>query len=209
MKRLGIILGCVLLLGVAVAAFAQVGHITPVGHVDSVSFDWRTLSSSDVELEPAGANIQPLSQEQAPQNTDQLGTLQLPEDKTYTLSLLGGIEAAVGLDTASAQAGAVEAQGAPLVISGDLKVQGQNMLLLYNNRTGKWDGYNDSSFSVEQQSSYDMLDDEPAAMKIRVISAKATEVTSGGGGGGGCSAAFLAPAALFLLAPLLMLRKRG
>ena len=206
LKRFGFILSALAIAALAGVAIAEVGHITPVGHVDTVQLDWQTIGSDDVTLAD-GASFSLLPQDEAPSGTGALGDLQLPDDKTYNLTLLGGFEASIGIGTGSAQAGGIEDQDAPLVISGDLGIQGQNMLLLYNSTTGKWDGYNGSSFSVGQQSSYDMLD-EPAAMKIRVIGAKATEVcSSSGGGGGGCSAVFLAPAALFLLAPLFLLRK--
>lgn len=204
MKRLGFILGCAFFLGVAGTAFAQVGHVTPVGHVDSVNLDWRTPNPSEVQL-PEG-DFDFLSEDLAPKNTDQLGNLQLPEDKTYTLTLLGGIEASKGLSLG--ETGALKVQMLES-IEGSLNMDGQNVLLLYNNVTGKWDGISESSFDIEDGSSYDIQSQYPE-IRVRLIGAKATEVTTGGGGGGGgCSAAFLAPAALFLLAPLLVLRKRG
>ncbi len=203
MKRLGFILGCALLLGAAGLAFAQVGHITPVGHVDSVNLDWRTPSPSEVQLTEGYFDF--LSEDLAPKNTDQLGTLQLPEDKTYTLALLGGIEASKVLSLG--ETGALKVQMLES-IEGSLNMDGQNVLLLYNNATGKWDGISESSFDIEDGSSYDIQSQFPE-IRVRLIGAKATEVTAGGGGGGGCSAAFLAPAALLLLAPLLVLRKRG
>lgn len=215
MRRFGFILACMTVLLVAGAAFSQVGHITPVGHVDSVDLGkWGEPTDEEVQVNPETTWV-PLQKGQAPQNTDQLGTLQLPQDRAYVLTLLGGIECSRSRDlvptsSASAQETLVELQVEdPLVISGDLKLQGQNMLLLYNNVTKKWDGYPDSIFNVEEGSSYDLLD-SPDKMQIRVIGAKATEVTSGGsGGGGGCTAAFLSPAALFLVAPLFLLKRRG
>jgi Synergist-CTERM protein sorting domain-containing protein len=188
-------------------ALAEVGHITPIGHVDTIQLDWQAIQSDDVVLND-GASFSFLPQEEAPAGTGELGDLQLPEDKTYNLSLLGGIEAAISINPASAQGGPIETQLA-LAISGDLQIPNQNMLLLYNEATQKWDGYNDFSFFVEDGSSYD-IDTSLIAVKIRVIGAKATEVTScGGGGGGGCSVLGFAPAALFLLAPLFLLRKHG
>jgi len=208
LKRYGLVLVAVVVSMLAGVALAQVGHITPVGHVETVQLDWRVIQSGDVVLND-GVSFTSLSQDDAPAGTNQLGVLQLPEDKTYNLSLLGGIEATNSLNPAlsSVQAGPIEAQLSAGPISGDWNVQGQNMVLLYNNETGKWDGYDDYSFKVENNSSYDMASDW-YEVKIRVIAAKATEVSSGGGGGG-CSVGFLAPAAFFLLAPLFLLRRRG
>lgn len=209
MKRFGFILSVLAIAALAGVAIAEVGHITPVGHVDTVQLDWQTIESDDVFLHD-GASFSFLPQEEAPTGTGDLGDLQLPEDTAYNLSILGGIEATIGLDSVSAQGAPIEIRGISAIISGDLQIPNQNMLLLFNEATQKWDGYNDFSFSIGDGSSYDMAS-QADAVKIRVIGAMATEASSGGsgGGGGGCSAAFLAPAALFLLAPLFLLRKRG
>lgn len=206
LKRFGLILATFAVVVLAGAAVAQVGHITPVGHVDNIELDWETVTSQDVVV---NAPFRALYQEEAPDALDNLGTLQLPEDKTYTLTLLGGIEAGnLSNVEVTAQEGGIEPQVGWSIISGDFNLTGQNMVLLYNGETGKWDGLPGSHFEIPDDSSY-ALNDEDLGMRVRVIAAKATEVTSGGGGGGGCSVGFLAPAGLLFLAPLFLLRRRG
>lgn len=205
MRRFGFILACMTVLLVAGAAFSQVGHITPVGHVERVELNWETLVSDDVNRNGSW-EFRFLDPKEGPGRVEDLGILALPEDKTYVLTLLGGIDATKG----TIEVGDVSLGTAMVdALEGKIEAKGQNMLLFYNRDTGKWDGIASSEFSIQENSSYDIESDN-AGIHARIVSAKATEVTSGGGGGGGgCTAAFLSPAALFLLAPLFLLKRRN
>ena len=203
MKRLFlVVLGAAVFMSAGVALAAVVGHITPVGHVDTVDLSWGTLVSDDVSLDPdSGFTL--LTQGEGPAGTGDLGDLALPQDKAYNLTLLGGIDATKGT-IGDACLGVTQLDA----LEGTLSAEGQNMLLFYNRDTGKWDGLAGSEFSIALGSSYDL---EPGVEGIhaKVVAGRASEASSGGGGGGGCSAACLAAAALYLLAPLLLLKKRG
>ncbi len=185
------------------AAFAQVGH-TSVGHVDTLTSNWSEITGDQESMDPAETECLPLSEDLAPQGTGDFGILELPGENTYSLSLLGGMRA---IYPPLAGSGGISS-AVTHSINGTVDVGGGQNMLLLKNTAGKWDGYpNDPTFSVVDNTSWD-LNPNADEVEVQVVVAKATEASSGGGGGGGCSAGFLAPAALILLAPLFLLRKR-
>ncbi len=186
MKRFGLICTCLAIVVLACAAAFAVGH--EVGHV-SVTYDpdlgtsATLLSSGDVES--------------LPPDHEYLGK---PITLEGTWEILGGFYAFGGIDTTSIG-----------YLDDD---NGATNLLVYNLASQCWDEApagslteGDFPFAIEDNGPYD-ADGTPGLVAAYFITVKPySETPSSGGGGGGCSALGFAPAALFLLAPLFLLRK--
>jgi len=188
LKRFSLILACLATVILAGAAAFAVGH--EVGHVP-VSYD-PELGISATLL--SSGDVAPL-----PPDHEYLGK---PISLDGSWEILGGFYAFGGIDPTSTG-----------YLDGD---NGATKLLVYNIDNGCWDEApagslteGDFPFAIQDNGPYD-ADDTPGLVAAYFIAVKPYSETpsSGGGGGGGCAAAFLAPAALFLLAPLFVLRKR-
>jgi len=126
----------------------------------------------------------------------------------------------ISLDGSWSILGAFSADSAGSELAGTLSDDtGATNLLAYNFVTNQWDeaptGISEAAvtlfpFAIPDNSSYDQqgITSNDITAYFMAVKPMETPTPSGGGGGGGCSAAFLAPAALFLLAPLFVLRKR-
>lgn len=188
MKRFGLVFTCLAFVVLACAAAFAVGH--EVGHVpDTYDPDLGTsatlLSSGDVY---------PLSADH-----EYLGK---PISVDGTWEILGGFYASGGEDPLSTG-----------YLDDD---NGATNLLVYNLDNDCWDeaptgdlAVGEFPFAIQDNGPYD--DDENVGLVAAYFIAVKpySETPSSGGGGGGCSALGFAPAALFLLVPLFLLRKRG
>lgn len=118
--------------------------------------------------------------------------------------------------------GAFSADTSQDVLSGVLSDDtGATQLLAYNFSTEVWDiaptlsipieaaASGSFSFSIEDNGPYDEQWQTSGDITAYFMAVKPYKTPCSGGGGGGCSGAFLAPAAIFLLAPLFLLKKRG
>ena len=147
----------------------------------------------------SGGSVSPL-----PSNHEYLGK---PISVDGTWEILGGFYASGGIETLS---------------KGYLDdVNGATNLLVYNLVNECWDeaptgdlavgalAEGEFPFAIQDGGPYD-ADVTQGLVAAYFIAVKPySETPSSGGGGGGCSVGFLAPAALFLLAPLFLLRRRG
>jgi len=188
LKRFGLVFTCVAFVVLACAAAFGVGH--EVGHVPGtydpdLGISATLLSSGDVES--------------LPPDHEYLGK---PIALDGTWEILGGFKAFGGIDTTSMG-----------YLDDD---NGATNLLVYNLLNQCWDEAPAGSltegefpFAIEDGGPYD-ADVTPGLVAAYFIAVKPySETPSSGGGGGGCSALGFAPAALFLLVPLFLLRKRG
>jgi Synergist-CTERM protein sorting domain-containing protein len=125
----------------------------------------------------------------------------------------------ISLDGSWTILGAFSADSAGSALAGTLSDDtGATNLLAYNFVTNQWDeaptgvvttaAGGSFPFFIQDNSPYDQ-EITSGDITAYFMAVKPLETPVSGGGGGGCSAAFLAPAALFLLAPLFLLRKRG
>ena len=125
----------------------------------------------------------------------------------------------ISLDGSWSILGAFSADSTGSALAGTLNDDtGATNLLAYNFETNQWDeaptGISEAAvtsfpFAIPDNSPYDQQGITSNDITAYFIAVKPYSETPSGGGGGGCAAAFLAPAALFLLAPLFLLRKRG
>lgn len=188
MKRFGLILACLATVVLAGAAAFAVGH--EVGHVSggydaNLGINATLLSSGDVA---------PL-----PPDHEYIGK---PISIDGAWEILGGFYASGGIDETSVG-----------YLDG---VTGATKLLVYNIVNGCWDeaptgglAQGDFPFGIQDNGPHD-ADETPGLVAAYFIAVKPySETPSSGGGGGGCSVGFLAPAALLLLAPLFLLRRRS
>lgn len=188
MKRFGLIFTCLAFVVLACAAAFGVGH--EVGHVPGtydpdLGVSATLLSSGDVA---------PL-----PSSHEYLGK-GISLDGTW--EILGGFYAFGGIDTTSIG-----------YLDDD---NGATNLLVYNLVSQCWDEaptggltQGDFPFGIADNGPYD-ADGNLGLVAAYFIAVKPySETPSSGGGGGGCSALGFAPAALFLLAPLFLLRRRS
>jgi Synergist-CTERM protein sorting domain-containing protein len=196
-KRLGLVLACMALLAMAGPVLA-VGH---VGHVDTDTFQEDYVSGDVI---PPELFLRVLSEDHlAGIDLDHI-SVDMP-DGTWTLEFLGGVavrsEDLAGASSLSPQAG----WSFTGELAGKFDTRGANMILVRRTTDDMWDGfYGTLAFTIDP-------DHDQDGQTGYVIAAKAVkqQETPSGGGGGGCSALGFAPAALFLLVPLFLLRRRS
>jgi Synergist-CTERM protein sorting domain-containing protein len=126
----------------------------------------------------------------------------------------------ISLDGSWSILGAFSADSAGSALAGTLSDDtGATNLLAYNFDTNQWDDAptgvvttaagGSFPFYIADNGPYDQQGITSNDITAYFMAVKPMETpTPSGGGGGGCAAAILAPAALFLLAPLFVLRKR-
>lgn len=187
MKRFGLIFTCLAIVVLAGAAAFAVGH--EVGHVSggydaNLGINATLLSSGDVV---------PLSSDH-----EYIGK---PISLDGTWEILGGFYACGGIDPVSTG-----------YLDDD---NGATKLLVYNLAGECWDeaptgglAEGEFPFAIEDNGPYD-ADLTTGSVAAFFVAVKPYSESPSGGGGGGCSALGFAPAALLLLAPLFLLRRRG
>ena len=187
LKRFGLIAALLAFMLLACAAFG-VGH--EVGHVGD---DYDPDLGEAATLQ-SGGSVSPL-----PSNHEYLGK---PIALEGTWRITGGFMASGGTDSPSR--GYLENRN------------GATKLLVYNFLDECWEeaptgglAEGDFPFSIADNGPHDADPDDHQVTAYFIAVAPYGDESGSGSGGGGCSALGFAPAALLLLAPLFLLRRRG